>query len=58
VKAADIGALAKSHPDFMSGLEGDMVRYMPGQAALARQIAEGWLDLVESSAAPRLQKAG
>src|SRR6185369_1864136 len=39
VKAADIGALAKSHPDFMSGLEGDMVRYMPGQAALARQIA-------------------
>jgi hypothetical protein len=47
-----------SHPEFLSGLEGDIARHMPGQAALARQISEGWLDLVEASAAPRLQKAG
>ena len=59
VKAADIAALAKTHPDFLPGLEGDIARHMPGQAALARQISERWLDLVEASAAPRrLQKAG
>ncbi len=59
VKAADIADLAKTHPDFLPGLEGDIARHMPAQAALARQISERWLDLVEASAAPRrLQKAG
>ena len=59
VRAADAAVLAKTHPDFLPGLEGDIARHMPAQAALARQISERWLDLVEASAAPRrLQKAG
>jgi hypothetical protein len=58
-RAANAAALAKTHPDFLAGLEGDLTRHMPAQAALARQISERWLDLVEASAAPRrLQKAG
>jgi GMP synthase (glutamine-hydrolysing) len=57
-KAANFEALAKSHPHFLPNFERELAQYMPAQAALARQIAGGWLDLVEASAAPhRLPKA-
>jgi len=59
VKAANPAALAKSHPDFLPGFEPALARHMPAQTALARQIANGWLDLVEArAAAQQLAKAG
>ena len=59
VKAANPAALAKTHPDFLPDSRSALARHMPAQAVLARQISDGWLDLVEASAAPRrLQKAG
>jgi GMP synthase-like glutamine amidotransferase len=59
VKAANPAALAKSHPHFLPGFEPALARHMPAQTALARQIANGWLDLVAArAAAQQLAKAG
>jgi GMP synthase (glutamine-hydrolysing) len=57
-RAADAKALARTHPHFLPGFERDLAAHMPAQAALANQIANRWLDLVESRArSQRLPRA-
>jgi len=43
-------SLKRRHPAFLAGIEADVARYMPGQAAFARHVAGQWLDLVEARA--------
>jgi GMP synthase (glutamine-hydrolysing) len=45
--------LEQTHPRFVAGFEGELAAHMAGQAALARQVAGGWLDLVEERALRR-----
>ena len=46
-------ALLKTHPAFVTGFERSLAEHMPAQAALAGQIANRWLDLVEERAQRR-----
>jgi GMP synthase (glutamine-hydrolysing) len=56
--AADF--LKREHPDFLARIEHDCDLHMAKQTALARQIADRWLDIAEAGGAvqPSLAKAG
>ena len=57
-RSANPERLAKTHPHFLPGFERELAAHMPAQAALARQIANRWLDLVEARAlSQRLPRA-
>src|SRR6266481_4062039 len=46
-------ALQASHPQFVAGFERELAAHMPAQMALAGQISNRWLDLVEEQSRRR-----
>jgi GMP synthase (glutamine-hydrolysing) len=46
-------SLGQKHPRFLAGFEGQLAAHLAGQTALARQISEHWLDMVEARAETR-----